>query len=170
MSLPEEQVCGGTSRGGGRLGGPVPLGDLPETQERPSGPPAGTLPASPKASQRCNKELILHVRLHSLQVTRCLQFRLHFNCCSGSLTVNSYLHARERKHLCCRDKPQLAVDDAAVISTAKMFLLDSSSPRLLRGSEEVNESNRAAVLWVSKLERRRKGGKAEWQHLPVGSS
>lgn len=160
--------------GRGTFGWPGSFGRPPrdpgETLWATLGTSAGTLPASPKASQRYNKELILHMHLHSLRVTRCLQFRLHFNCCSGSLTVNSYLHTRERKHLCCRDKPQLAVDDAAVISTAKMFLLDSSSPRLLRGSEEVNESNRAAVLRVSKLERRRKGGKAEWQHLPVGPS
>ena len=75
------------------------------------------------------------MHLNSLRATHCLQFRLHFSCCSRSLTVNSYLHTRERKRLCRRYKPQLPIDGAAVISTAKIFLLDSSSPQLLRGSE-----------------------------------
>lgn len=89
--------------------------------------------SSPKASQNAPRELILPMHLNSPRVACCLQFRLYFNCCSGSLTVNSYLHARERKRLCHSYRLQLVIDGAAVISTAIIFLLDSSSTWLLGG-------------------------------------
>lgn len=97
-----------------------PLGAPGETLWAILGTSAGTLPASPKASQNLLKELILHTHLNSLWVTPCLQLRLHFNWCPWSLAVGS---GRERMRLCHRYKPLLAIDSAPVISAAKIFLL-----------------------------------------------
>lgn len=101
-------------------------GDLPETLWAILGPSAGT---SPKTLQNLLEELVLHTHLRSLKLTPCLQFGLHFSCCSGSFIVNSYLHSRGRRRLCHGYEPRLAIDSAA-----KILLLDSSLPQLLRGS------------------------------------
>lgn len=73
----------------------------------------------------------------------------------------------ERKCLCRRYKPGLAVDGAAVISSTKMLLL---APVLLGCCMALSEYMNPSGQLFSASQSWKKGGKwgkAEWQHVPV---